>query len=57
MLFIGAAWLSSASTSGRHYVLLTGIEEDKILVFDPYYEEELTEDCPGVELDNTHLHL
>ena len=38
----------------EHYVLLTGIEEDKILVFDPYYEEELTEDCPGVELDNTH---
>ncbi len=38
----------------EHYVLLTGIEEDKILVFDPYYEEELTEDYPGVELDNTH---
>ena len=27
----------------EHYVLLTGIEEDKILVFDPYYEEELTD--------------
>ena len=38
----------------EHYVLLTGLEEDKILVFDPYYEEELTEDYPGVELDNTH---
>ncbi|MBR5800830.1 MAG: peptidase C39 [Lachnospiraceae bacterium] len=23
-----------------HYVLLTGIEEDRILLFDPYYEEE-----------------
>lgn len=25
-----------------HYVLLTGIEEDRILLFDPYYEEEGT---------------
>lgn len=23
-----------------HYVLLTGIKEDKVLLFDPYYEEE-----------------
>ena len=23
-----------------HYVLLTGMEEDRVLIFDPYYEEE-----------------
>lgn len=27
-----------------HYVLLTGIKDRKILMFDPYYEEEVMEE-------------
>ncbi|MDO4621314.1 MAG: peptidase C39 [Lachnospiraceae bacterium] len=39
----------------EHYVLLTGVKDDHVLMFDPYYEEELTEDTPDRELITVDL--
>ena len=36
----GAAVVLHVFLEVAHYVLLTGIEGDKALLFDPYYEEE-----------------
>ena len=38
----GAAVVLHVFLEVAHYVLLTGIEGDKVLLFDPYYEEEGT---------------
>lgn len=36
----GAAVLLRVSLEVWHYVLLTGVDGDRVLLFDPYYEEE-----------------
>ena len=38
----------------EHYVLLTGIEDKRILMFDPYYEPEPFEEYPDIEVDQDH---
>ena len=38
----------------EHYVLLTGIEDKRILMFDPYYEPEPFKEYPDIEVDQDH---
>lgn len=33
-----------------HYVLLTGISEDNVLIFDPYYREEPFAQAPDIQM-------
>lgn len=40
----GACVLLHVFLEVGHYVLLTGIEEERVLLFDPYYEEEGTQE-------------
>ena len=38
----------------EHYVLLTGIEDKRILMFDPYCEPEPFKEYPDIEVDQDH---
>lgn len=48
----GGAVVALVDLDGWHYVLLTGIEDDKVKVFDPYYQSGPFGDEPVVIVDD-----
>jgi hypothetical protein len=47
----GGCAVTRVDLDGGHYVLLTGVEDDKICLFDPYYHEKPYH-CKGVVMVN-----